>query len=122
MLLTAGYDHRLNIIDVKSPDVAMKTKLSKDYGDLEMVAWHPNLEHNFACCTEGGYIVGFDIRKIQEPVFSFEAHKKAVSSLSFSPFIPNMMASSSLDGTVKVWDISAHGGTKPVEIGRRNMQ
>ena len=33
-----------------------------------------------------------------------------------------MMATSSIDGSVKVWDISANGGLKPQEIGSRHMK
>jgi hypothetical protein len=33
-----------------------------------------------------------------------------------------MMSTGSLDGTVKVWDIMANGGTNPKEIGSRNMK
>lgn len=51
-----------------------------------------------------------------------QAHKKQVSALSFSPFIPNMMATSSVDGLIKIWDIAAEGGSKPELIGSRNMQ
>lgn len=32
------------------------------------------------------------------------------------------MSTGSLDGTVKVWDIMADGGTNPKEIGSRNMK
>ena len=33
-----------------------------------------------------------------------------------------MMATSSLDGTIKVWDIAANGGSKPQHVGTRHMK
>ena len=34
--------------------------------------------------------------------------------------MPNMLATASLDGTVKIWDIIAEGG--PKQIGNRHMK
>ena len=51
-----------------------------------------------------------------------QAHQKACSNVIFSPHIANMMCTSSTDGTVRVWDIAANGGTKPQEISHRNMK
>jgi periodic tryptophan protein 1 len=67
--------------------------------------------------TEGGMVFGFDSRNIIKPVFEMKAHEKACSSFSFSPHIPSMMATASTDEFVKVWDISANGGTKPKLVG-----
>jgi periodic tryptophan protein 1 len=122
LLLSAGYDRKINILDVKTPEAAATTLIDESYSDIEMAAWHPFMEHNFAVCTEGGMILGYDTRKMTDPVFKVNAHQNAVSAISFSPHIPNMMASSSLDGTVKVWDIAANGGAKPQEIGTRHMK
>jgi WD40 repeat protein len=44
---------------------------------------------------------------ISEPMFEFQAHDETTSGLSFSPRVPNMLVSSSIDKTVKVWDVQA---------------
>lgn len=111
VLLTAGYDSYINILDVRDEKARTKTKIPKEAQDIEAAHWHPKFEHNFACSTESGIVLGYDTRKLDTPVFKLQAHTKACPSMSFSPFIPNMMATSSLDGTVKVWDIAANGGT-----------
>ena len=121
-LLTAGYDNKINILDVRSAADMVSTKIAKSAKDIEMVQWHHKLEHNFAVTTESGIVFGYDTRKIAEPVFTLQAHNKACPNMSFSPFIPNMMATSSLDGLIKVWDIAANGGTKPEMVGSRNMK
>lgn len=122
VLLTAGYDSVINLLDVRDEKARIKTKLPKEVMDIECAQWHPKLEHNFACSTESGVVLGYDSRKFDAPVFRFQAHNKACPNISFSPFIPNMMATSSLDGTVKVWDIAANGGTNPQGIGAKHMK
>lgn len=69
ILLSAGYDYKVNILDVKQGEAVMSVKIDKANSDIEMAAWHPLLEHNFALCTEGGAVLGYDTRKINEPVF-----------------------------------------------------
>lgn len=54
-------------------------------------------------------------------MFEFKAHDKACSSLSFSPHIPNMMATCSVDEYVKVWDIANNNGTEPKLISHKKM-
>jgi periodic tryptophan protein 1 len=120
-LLTAGYDSRVNVLDVRDQSSKISTKIPKEAQDIESAAWHPTQEHNFAISTESGMVYGYDTRKVATPVFAVQAHESACSNVHFSPHIPNMMATSSTDGTVKVWDILHNGGTNPFEMGSREM-
>ena len=122
VLLSGGYDKKINVFDVKSQKDAISTYIPKSCNDIELIQWHPKSEHNFAVSTEAGVVLGYDSRKLKDPVFKMQAHEKQVSSVSFSPFISNMMATSSTDGVVKVWDIAAEGGSKPLEVGSRHMK
>ena len=107
VLLSGGYDHRVNIVDVRqSEGSGGRVNLSKSDLDIECAYWHPKAEYNFALSTESGMVYGYDTRQLQEPLFTIKAHEKACSSLSFSPHISNMMATASTDEYVKVWDIS----------------
>ncbi|TNV72997.1 hypothetical protein FGO68_gene1974 [Halteria grandinella] len=95
LLLTGGYDRVLNVADVRERPVgasAVKFRLRKEVKDLESGAWHPFSEHNFAVTTESGIVLGYDTRKPDASVFEIKASEKACSNLSFSPHIPNMMA------------------------------
>ena len=76
---------------------------------------------NFVVTTESGIVLGYDTRKPDAPVFEFQAHEKACSSISFSPHIPNMMATCSTDEYVKVWDIANNEGTEPKLISYKKM-
>lgn len=122
ILLSAGYDSKVNVLDVRDQSSLTYAMVPKSAQDIESAFWHPTLEHNFAVSTESGIVLGYDSRKLDAPVFSLQAHEKACSNVIFSPHIPNMMCTSSTDGTVKVWDIAANGGTNPAEISYRNMK
>jgi periodic tryptophan protein 1 len=70
ILLTAGYDHRVNVIDVRDNSANLQSKIPKSSMDIESAFWHPTLEHNFAISTESGILHGFDTRKMEAPVFT----------------------------------------------------
>jgi periodic tryptophan protein 1 len=117
-LLTAGYDHRVNVVDVRDAENNIRIKVSKSNKDIESANWHPTLEHNFAIATESGVVLGYDVRKPDSPLWEIQASDESCSGLAFSPHIPTMMSTSSTDGVVKIWDISSN----PKEIGKRNMK
>ena len=71
VLLTGGYDGRLNVMDVRSADAKLSTMLAKSiYKDIESVQWHPVSEHNFVVTCESGHMIGYDTRRLENPVFS----------------------------------------------------
>ena len=53
-MLTAGYDSRVNVADVRDINSGLRTMIPKSAKDIESVAWHPTLEHNFAVSMESG--------------------------------------------------------------------
>ena len=71
--------------------------------------------------TESGVVLGYDTRKNDGPIFEIQAHEKACSNLSFSPHIPNMMATCSLDEYVKIWDLKNSESAEPKLIHYRKM-
>ncbi|XP_020573854.1 uncharacterized WD repeat-containing protein C17D11.16-like [Phalaenopsis equestris] len=68
--------------------------------------------HTDKVSQENGVVQGFDIRVGSsdssggKPVFTLHAHDKAVSSISYNPSRPNLLATGSTDKTVKLWDLS----------------
>lgn len=48
-----------------------------------------------------------DIRNTASNLFQFAAHDVTTTSLSFSPRVRGLLATSSIDKTVKVWDVSS---------------
>ena len=119
ILMSAGYDHRVNIIDVRDEAQNIKIKVPKHVKDIETGSWHPTLEHNFALATESGIVLGYDARKPDAPLWELASTDESCSGLSFSPHIPTMMCTSSTDGEVRVWDISC---ASPAQICSRKME
>jgi periodic tryptophan protein 1 len=100
-------------MDVRKPKEAVKYYIvfylfSKSFfkvsHDIESGAWDPNNPTNFGVSDEGGNVLIFDARKISEPLFNFNAHKKSATSISFSEGIPGLLTTTSLEGTIKIWD------------------
>lgn len=69
-------------------------------------------------------VYGFDSRYFTKPIFEMQAHEKSTSALSFSPHIPNMMATVGTDQTCKLWDIhhQVDGLYKPKMVGSRDLK
>ena len=57
------------MLDVRDQNSMLTAKISKSAKDIECASWHPVLEHNFAVSTESGIVLGYDSRKIENPVF-----------------------------------------------------
>ena len=117
--MSAGYDHRVNILDVRDDSKTIRINVPKSCKDIESGSWHPTLEHNFAIATESGIVLGYDIRKPDSPLWELASTDESCSGLGFSPHIPTMMSTSSTDGVVRIWDI---GGAQPMQIAERQME
>ncbi|WZZ46527.1 hypothetical protein YC2023_042786 [Brassica napus] len=83
--------------------------------DVESLAWDPHCEHSFVVSLEDGTVKGFDIRAAHsgsdsdlKPSFTIQAHDqdKGVSSISYNISAPNLLATGSMDKTVKLWELS----------------
>ncbi|XP_074285024.1 uncharacterized protein LOC141610705 [Silene latifolia] len=111
ILLSGSFDHSVVMKDGRNPSHS-GYKWSVD-ADVESLAWDPHTEHNFIVSLENGMIQGFDIRAASsssdsdlKPSFTIHAHEKAASSISYNFSSPNLIASGSVDKTVKLWDLS----------------
>lgn len=112
LLASAAFDKSLGLVDCRSAGTA---KLCTLTADPECVAWNPFNPYQLFCSLESGDVLCVDIRAAtsnsaaakgkSSPVLSaFRAHDKAVSSLQFSAQVDGLLATASVDKTVKVWD------------------
>jgi WD40 repeat protein len=67
---------------------------------------------------------GFDTRKPGKPVFEVKAHKKACTSVDFSPHIPSMVASVGVDKQCRIWDVNqlAETGGKTSSVHQKDLK
>ena len=121
-LATGAFDKTVGMIDCRS--ASLSTQISVP-SDMEALCWDPFNEHILYCSLENGMVCGIDIRQTDKPLFQFQAHNESASSLSCSPLVPGMMATCSVDCTVKVWDmmatIDSNGSSVPRCVGYKSM-
>ncbi|KAK1752685.1 WD repeat-containing protein 24 [Echria macrotheca] len=69
------------------------------------VQWSPKDGFFFACCTEQGAVMKWDIRKPLAPVLRINAHDKTCSSVAWHPDGDHLV-SAGWDSRCHVWDMS----------------
>ncbi|XP_057440877.1 uncharacterized WD repeat-containing protein C17D11.16 [Lotus japonicus] len=114
VLLTGSFDHTVALKDGRMPSHSgYRWSVNSD---VESLAWDPHTEHSFVVSLDDGTVKCFDIRTAQSnptselssaaSTFTLHAHDKAVTSVSYNPSAPNLLATGSMDKTVKLWDLS----------------
>ncbi|XP_078180085.1 LOW QUALITY PROTEIN: putative WD repeat-containing protein C17D11.16 [Carex rostrata] len=110
LLLSGSFDKSVALMDMKSLKESGRWSVDTD---VESMAWDPHNEHAFVISLENGMVQCFDKRttssnstSASKTVFTLHAHEKAVSSVSFCPVAPNLLATGSIDKMIKLWDIS----------------
>lgn len=121
VLLTGSFDKTAAVCDVRATaadwKAAAKWQISSD---VECITWDPHNHHHFLVSTDQGTVTCHDARKAgEEPVFTIGAHTEACTGLAINPIAPGLLATSSLDRTVKLWDIR---GGKVSYIASKSMQ
>ncbi|RYH06345.1 hypothetical protein EON65_42995 [archaeon] len=122
LLATGSFDKTIALLDCRSAATATVCGLP---ADVECLAWDPFLPYHLYTSLENGQIICMDIRNCTNNstkpsaanniVCQFQAHEKAASSLQFSKQVQGMLATASVDKTVKVWDVShLHEDMNPV--------
>lgn len=100
-ITTTGWDATINVFDSKNGNLVNRIDLNN------------NSAYTFSYTPDGLYLVLARLDKtleLFEPdsktrVKSFIGHTDVVSSVTFHPTQPNIMMSSSWDGTTRIWDI-----------------
>lgn len=111
ILATASFDGKLCLEDVKDNKVKLRREMTSD---VESISWHPHNQYLISVAAENGTLETHDVRKFSEfPLVSFKAHNKAVSALTCSYGIENLIVTASADELIKVWDYSSIEEKKP---------
>ena len=119
ILLSGGFDRRVAVADARSGAALVQCRIDSD---VECVAWDPSAAHGFIASGEDGSVSFFDGRKVKDgkktkPLWRIGAHRKSATGLALTAHVPGLMATCSVDKTVKLWDIS---GAEPRELVAQN--
>jgi periodic tryptophan protein 1 len=121
LLATGSYDRTVCLLDCRTASVVASYKAPSD---IEALAWDKHCPYFLYCTCEDGQVVGIDTRNKEKVSFTFVAHDKTCTSISFSDKIPGFMCTASVDGTVKVWDSQPlHKGeiNEPLVVAYKSM-
>jgi WD40 repeat protein len=107
--------------------------------ELECMTWDPFRPEHLYCTLEDGGVVCIDVRCLgagvsagvtpmpqgnRAIVCAFPAHDETATAISFSAAVPGLCATSSVDATVRVWDMhsmSAEGVPTLVSYKTQNV-
>merc|ERR1712228_1039592 len=115
-LLSGGCDKTARLFDCRSPSDCHKTW--RFPAEVEKVLFDPFSPMRFVAATDEGNLYSIDCRQ-QKPLFTLAAHSDAITAVDFSPSIRDCCATSSMDKTVKVWDLR---DSKPECVVEKNFK
>lgn len=115
ILLSGGYDKQVFLGDVRNSQKAFKFTVD---ADVEKVSWDPVHPNCYAVSTESGTVMYRDARNSKKPLWAIKAHEAPCTGFSFNHVVPHLMATCSLDTTVRLWDFS---GGKPKSVVTRDL-
>lgn len=112
-LLSGSQDGLVRCFDIRAPQPSWNGGLTfravqafKCHADgVRHVKWSPTDGLCFACGTESGVIMKWDIRKANSPLLRLAAHDKSCSSISWHPDGDHLMSAGS-DSKCQVWNLS----------------
>ena len=106
VLATASFDRTASVLDARAAD-QRRTALYALTGEPECLVWNHLLAATFIVATDDGKVACYDCRVPDSPLWRIQAHDQAVTSVALSATADGLMATASLDKSVRLWDIAS---------------
>lgn len=114
LLLAGSQDGIVRCFDIRAPQRTPSGHLTYRSGHtfkcnadgVRHVKWSPKEGFYFACGTDQGVVMKWDIRQYKAPVLRLNAHDKACATLAWHPD-GNHLISGGWDNKCHVWDVSS---------------
>jgi len=106
VLASASFDRTAAVTDARQAEAARVARYALP-GDPECLLWNHLLPATFIVATDDGRVTSFDCRMPDRALWQLQAHEQAVTSVALSPTADGLMATASLDKSVKLWDVAA---------------
>ncbi|CAG8460967.1 9472_t:CDS:2 [Acaulospora colombiana] len=100
-LFTCSYDGSIRFMDLNKAKF-VEALVSRDL--LSCIDFHPNSKVMYFSTNDGK----FGIKDLREPVETYEEyslHDKKIGCISISPTKPELLVTSSLDKSIRLWDV-----------------
>ncbi|KAF2074004.1 hypothetical protein CYY_004680 [Polysphondylium violaceum] len=103
-LVCLGGKKSLQIIDLESLK-NVKNILQQSTWDVNVVDWN-NVSPNLIASSSNSSVFVWDLENSKFPLLSqFQSHSRAISDLSWSLFDQNILATTSADSFINIWDL-----------------
>lgn len=123
---TAGCDGYVRIWDTRSKKHKPAISVQASNTDVNVISWCNKINHLLASGHDDGSWSVWDLRNFQQaspsPVAHYDFHKSAVTSISFNPLDESIIAVSSEDNTVTLWDLAVEADDEEISQQRREVK
>jgi ribosome assembly protein RRB1 len=117
---TAGTDGYIRIWDTRSKKHKPAISVVGSKTDINVISWCEKINYLLASGDDDGKWGIWDLRNfkpgsVPSPVAQYDFHKSAITSISFNPLDESIVAVSSEDNTVTLWDLSVEADDEEVK-------
>ncbi|RLV94759.1 Ribosome assembly protein RRB1 [Spathaspora sp. JA1] len=124
---TAGCDGYVRIWDTRSKKHKPAISVVASQTDVNVISWCNKINHLLASGHDDGTWSVWDLRNFTAntnptPVANYDFHKSPVTSISFNPLDESIIAVSSEDNTVTLWDLAVEADDEEISTQRKDFK
>ncbi|KAI3402978.1 rrb1 [Candida oxycetoniae] len=123
---TAGCDGYVRIWDTRSKKHKPAISVKASESDVNVISWCSKINHLLASGHDDGTWSVWDLRNFTQanvsPVANYNFHKAPVTSISFNPLDESIIAVSSEDNTVTLWDLAVEADDEEISQQRKELE
>lgn len=124
---TAGCDGYVRVWDTRSKKHKPAISVAASKTDVNVISWSDKINYLLASGHDDGSWGVWDLRNFNaqttpSPVAHYDFHKSAITSISFNPLDESIIAVSSEDNTVTLWDLAVEADDEEITEQRKELQ
>ncbi|KAH3682926.1 hypothetical protein WICPIJ_006098, partial [Wickerhamomyces pijperi] len=118
---TAGCDGYIRVWDTRSKKHKPAISIQGSNTDINVISWCDRINYLLASGDDDGKWGVWDLRSFKpgqtqaSPVAQYDFHKSAITSIEFNPLDESIIAVSSEDNTVTLWDLSVEADDEEIK-------
>lgn len=124
---TAGCDGYVRIWDTRTKKHTPSLNVLASKSDINVISWCDKIDYLLASGHDDGSWGVWDLRNFKpnnqpKPVVSYDFHKSPITSISFNPLDESIVAVSSEDNTVTLWDLAVEADDEEIIQQRKESK